>query len=1162
LGRDIAEASGPADAFNFVSQGIDPMIISPFFEAVPVRLGQWMEICMRTDMSGGGEIYWSSRRETRYGGFTPGQRIPITLRPGPDFRIYRVIPRWERDPEIIRLRFDPPSGGPGSFSIRWLRIYEAAASSSDDAPDQPEFWVAGGADIAVDSWPVTLGGPTGSEVLLSSPFRPSLGQRAYMAIELDADEDSELSVTILGEGFTLPGMERIPIWQNAGRCRANVQIPTPPQLREGRACLVLDTLAGYGGAIRVHSVAISPDPAGPPVLLVEEAGIRGNVFARAGDSLTAYARVRNWGGRTANHVVLSAEAPEPVQIRPTGVAAVADVLPGRTAEWEWSVRSLLAGEYSLTLTVSGEEIVRRIEGEESLRDTQRVAGSGGESRIPLRFHDRPPAVRMGRIPEPEPVAADYEVGVYYFPRWYEKKNWEVLLSFPERKPLLGWYVDLAPEVADWHISWCAASGISFFIYDWYWEQGRRQLYGALEEGYLHAQYRPHLRFCLLWANHNRPNTHSREDLLEVTRFWIEHYFRLPEYYTIDGRPVVVIFAPNNIVHDLGGEEAVREAFQAMREECRARGIPPIYLVACGPGGERTQESFAAQGYDASSGYNYPGISGKGSTGDGYEAQIEGYLELWEQAAGADALPHIPVLSGGWDSRPWHGARARVRPGRTPELFRRHCLDAKRFLDNVSPRNKRVLFIEAWNEWGEGSYIEPHAEFEFDYLHAIRDVFTKGESEWQPLLPSDVGLSVPLVRGVEQPTVEPTDPPSWSVRIPKGEWKVRGPTFRINEDLVLPVEPAPVVEVKDEKHVLRDDPPQKWRGGTSLAGSVGPSSPTRLPFALDPASLAVRGGTGEETTIYREGEDYVFEPEYGGIARKPEGSIPKGATVLASYRHFLARIDAVDLLPGGEVVVRQGMPAKACPLPPSTLSGAVRLAHIHLPFRCDGINEGNVYRVPPGGEGRVDDAPLFYTGEEFLKGTRGKLHDGKPITVVFLGDSVTVGGDASSPEMSFVGRFEAGIRSRFPAVDVKIVNAGVGGTNSDYGLERLERDALVHRPDLVVVEFVNDMGFPASKIRKNYQRLIKQMRESGSAECILLTPHYKRPAWMPGFAEAAQAMRDVAFEEKAALGDVSASWEALGRIGVPYESLLANGINHPDDRGHRIYADVLLALVGN
>lgn len=85
----------------------------------------------------------------------------------------------------------------------------------------------------------------------------------------------------------------------------------------------------------------------------------------------------------------------------------------------------------------------------------------------------------------------------------------------------------------------------------------------------------------------------------------------------------------------------------------------------------------------------------------------------------------------------------VRFGRNPENFKRHLQDAKAFLDKFVPKGKAlpIALIEAWNEWGEGSYIEPHAEFGFGYLDAVREVFTDAPKVHIDLAPVDVGLAL-------------------------------------------------------------------------------------------------------------------------------------------------------------------------------------------------------------------------------------------------------------------------------------------------------------------------------------------------------------------------------------------------------------------------------------
>jgi hypothetical protein len=215
----------------------------------------------------------------------------------------------------------------------------------------------------------------------------------------------------------------------------------------------------------------------------------------------------------------------------------------------------------------------------------------------------------GALPPPTPVSTSpYLVGAYYFPGWPSYAKWQRLDAFPERVPLLGYYREGDPEVMDWQIRWAVEHGISFFAFDWYWDRGRRQLEHALHGGYLQSRFRSMLKFCLLWANHNPPGSFSEPDLLAVVDYWIEHYFHMPEYLTLDGRPMVIIFSTPSLTRDMGSE-AVRRGIERMRARVRARGFPDLFLVAVtGPGRVPLEERLAQQkseGYDAATGYNYP-----------------------------------------------------------------------------------------------------------------------------------------------------------------------------------------------------------------------------------------------------------------------------------------------------------------------------------------------------------------------------------------------------------------------------------------------------------------------------------------------------------------------------------------------------------------------------
>ncbi len=84
----------------------------------------------------------------------------------------------------------------------------------------------------------------------------------------------------------------------------------------------------------------------------------------------------------------------------------------------------------------------------------------------------------------------------------------------------------------------------------------------------------------------------------------------------------------------------------------------------------------------------------------------------------------------------------------------------------------------------------------------------------------------------------------------------------------------------------------------------------------------------------------------------------------------------------------------------------------------------------------------------------KLRAGEAVSVVFLGGSIT------ENRGSFAFTIPPWLREKFPAAKIESVNAGWGGTGSKLGAQRMDREVLVHQPDLLFVEFaVNDMAEP-------------------------------------------------------------------------------------------------------
>ena len=129
-----------------------------------------------------------------------------------------------------------------------------------------------------------------------------------------------------------------------------------------------------------------------------------------------------------------------------------------------------------------------------------------------------------------------------------------------------------------------------------------------------------------------------------------------------------------------------------------------------------------------------------------------------------------------------------------------------------------------------------------------------------------------------------------------------------------------------------------------------------------------------------------------------------------------------------------------------------------------------------------------------------------------------------------------------------------------------RDVLDPKPDLVTLEFVNDAYLDEPGIAAHYAGILEKIRGAG-AELVLITPHLVRPDWMNApdtlFTEDprpyVKGLKQFAAANNVALADASFRWCQLRQQGIPYQTLLANDINHPDPRGQKIFADALIDL---
>ncbi len=720
--------------------GSDPILeFRPLLE-VPASPWQCLEVRLKADRDGTAEFFWSNTTQGRYGGFSQDKTTRFSITGDNEWHTHRVFPFWQAEKKIVRLRFDLYDGA--VFHVASIRILEpamppvAGPAAFDFTQGQQGWQGMNGAGLAAATQGLVVTARSPDSFALGPPLRLAAEEQSFVSLRLTVEKGKHATLLFATEAGH--GWHRLsfPLEADGAEHTYQLDMLTAPNWRGRIIALGLHpTDAPRGGETRLRWLKVTSEPQGPPSL--KASAILEDALPRAGVPITFTVRLSNTGGAPATNLQAALTLPPGMRIVSASPpdSRIASVGFGEEAELSWKLMSEkpVSGTASVRITAANAEAVR--------------CGA------PLEITPRLELPKTGYVPEPKPVRGPWEVGAYYFPGWKSAGQWQPLQRFPERKPVLGWYREGDPEIADWHIKWAVEHGITFFAYDWYWSRGARQLEHALHDGFFKARYRHLLKFCLLWANHNPPRTSSREDCLAVTRYWIENYFRRPEHLAVDGKPVVIIFSPHRLTEDLGSA-GVKAAFDDMRAQCRQAGLNGLYLIACVAGAGQARQA-AAEGYDAVTAYNWPGL---GKTDSGmyapFESLIEGYRRNWEHLVEQSPIPLLLPASGGWDSRPWHGENNLVRFGRTPELFKRHLQEAKRLVEIRNPQSaiRNFILVEAWNEWGEGSYIESHQEFGFGYLDAIREVFTAAPQAHQDAVPADVGLGP---YDVPRPETSPT-----------------------------------------------------------------------------------------------------------------------------------------------------------------------------------------------------------------------------------------------------------------------------------------------------------------------------------------------------------------------------------------------------------------------
>ena len=739
--KDVVVSEG---VFRAKASGHDPFIVLESLD-IPALPLQVFEFRLKTNYSGDAELFFTNTTEGPYGGFSQQKTASWTAIGDGQFHVYRIFPHWVAEKKIIKLRLDFP-GLPLNhtddiwYELDWIRIVDLNVAQVPDVNPDWDF------TAIKDGWNPLDGSQAapGSDgwningVIESRPMTLDIDEHGvWISFELSVNKGKTATIDFLSSSGSV-GSVHLPLKADGTAHWYNVDCSAVPAWKDKIHLIRLKVSDDPTAMATLKRLMVSDAPQGPAdvevVHVYQSEGIN-----RTGVNRPLAIRLHNNGGQPSKGVEIDRLAlPNGVSVvAPKNWASIPEIAPLETKTCVIEIQAASPIDGKLTLQLTG-------------------SGAAKESvTAPIRFEQNLNLPKADYVPKPKPVESDYEIGAFYFPGWSRMQAWERIYStHPERKPILGWYDEGNPEVVDWQIKWSLENGIQYYLVDWYWNKGHQSLDHWIK-AFQQARYKSMFKWAMMWANHNPPGSHSEEDQQNVTKFWIENYFNTPEYYTIDGRPVVMIWSPQNMDDDIrkierqqGNELAkgkgVKKLLDISQRMAKDAGFKGLYFVAMKWPEASTHAGdiqwLADAGFDMTSIYHFMdhGNKAQNPMRFPFELVAEASLPHWEGLHATGILPFLPNLSTGWDSRPWHGDSQWIIEDRTVAGFKRICEDFKKFSAKTGVKN---FILAPTNEWGEGSYIEPNAEYGFGMFEAIRNEFCKEPPEGWSLNfgPEDVGL---------------------------------------------------------------------------------------------------------------------------------------------------------------------------------------------------------------------------------------------------------------------------------------------------------------------------------------------------------------------------------------------------------------------------------------
>lgn len=304
--------------------------------------------------------------------------------------------------------------------------------------------------------------------------------------------------------------------------------------------------------------------------------------------------------------------------------------------------------------------------------------------------------------------------------------------YQPRIPLGENYYDLSGEEVMLEQAEVASKyGVGGFCFYHYWfEEGRTILEKPVEK--YRKLKNAKTPYCLCWANHSWANTWGDKRVWDETLLeqkygneeeWRKHFdylldfFKDKKYICVDNKPVFVLYRAQDIPR---GEKMI----SLWNEWAIANGFSGIFFIQMHTGmgyDKRINLYSAITDFEPIRTWRNPSFDCVLPKDTISENLIcKDYDKIYESILGRkweDGAKHYYCLFPDWDNTPRKGEYGRLVLGASPEKFEKY---AKNILEKSMKCGKEFVFLNAWNEWAEGAYMEADEKNQYAYLHALQN----------------------------------------------------------------------------------------------------------------------------------------------------------------------------------------------------------------------------------------------------------------------------------------------------------------------------------------------------------------------------------------------------------------------------------------------------------